>query len=184
MKAYRLAALAAGLTLPLAALPQAAQAQVDDAIVLEILRQCARIDDTGARLACYDNNVRQSGSVPAQAAAPTRAVAPQDTAPAPTRGSAVTGFGSEDVRTPERFASTQSNEPDELTTSVTAVRMLQPGIYRLTLEDGAEWQFSEGVPNSYRPPREGSVVTIDRAALGSFLMVFDNQMAVRVRRIR
>ena len=183
MQAYRLATLAVGLTLPLAALPQAAQAQVDDAIVLEIMRQCARIDDANARLACYDNNVRTSGAAPARAAAPSRPVTPQNSVVAPTRGSAVSGFGSETVRTPDRFE-TPPNELDELTTSVTAVQMLQPGVYRLTLEDGAEWQFSESVPNSYRPPREGSVVTIDRAALGSFLMVFDKQMSVRVRRIR
>ncbi len=183
MQAYRLAALAVGLTLPLAALPQAAQAQVDDAIVLEIMRQCARIDDANARLACYDNNVRQSGDAPARAAAPSRSVTQQSSVAAPTRGSAVSGFGSEAVRTPDRFE-TSSNELDELTTSVAGVQMQQPGIYRFTLEDGAEWQFSESVPNSYRPPREGSVVTINRAALGSFLMVFDNQMSVRVRRIR
>ncbi|MEN7537123.1 hypothetical protein [Aurantiacibacter flavus] len=180
MQAYRLAALAAGLTLPLAALPQPAHAQVDDAIVLEIMRQCARIDDASARLACYDNNVRSAGASPARNTVPGQIAAPQASSAAP----AVRGFGSEDVRRSDRFDSTPAGQLDELTTRVTAVRMQQPGVYRLTLEDGAEWQFSESVPNSYRPPREGSVVTIDRAALGSFLMVFDNQMSVRVRRIR
>lgn len=183
MQAYRLAALAAGLTLPLAAVPLPAQAQVDDAIVLDIMRQCARIDDATARLACYDNNVRAAGAAPARNTVPGQMAAPQDGSAAPVRGSAVTGFGSEDVRRPERF-DTPPGQIDELTARVTAVRMLQPGVYRLTLEDGAQWQFSENVPNSYRPPREGSVVTIDRAALGSFLMAFDNQMSVRVRRIR
>ncbi|RIV90661.1 hypothetical protein D2V17_04080, partial [Aurantiacibacter xanthus] len=85
---------------------------------------------------------------------------------------------------PDRFSSAPSGQQDALTTRVTAARMMQPGVYRLTLQDGAEWEFSEGVPNSYRPPREGSEITIDRAALGSFLMSFDSQRAVRVRRIR
>ena len=32
----------------------------------------------------------------------------------------------------------------------------------ITLEDGAQWQFSETVDFAYRPPRAGSTVEIDR----------------------
>ena len=183
MQAYRLAVMAAGLTLPLVVANAPAQAQVDDAIVLEIMRQCARIDDATARLACFDNNIRPSSGAPARATVPGQSPAPLGTADAPVRGSAVRGFGSEDVRQPDRF-NAPAGELEELTTSVTSVNELQPGIYRLTLADGAQWQFAESVPNAYRPPRQGSQVTIDRGALGSFLLSFDNQAAVRVRRIR
>jgi len=64
------------------------------------------------------------------------------------------------------------------------VRPREPGIYAVTLEDGAEWLFAEGVSSSYRVPRAGSVVEIERGALGSFLMSFDDQTPVPVRRIR
>ena len=180
MQAFRASALAIGLALPLAAQSLPAQAQVDDSIVLEIMRQCARIDDASARLACYDNNVRSAGAAPARNTVPGQMAAPQAAQGAPTRGSAVRGFGSEDVRTPERFTS----EASEITSRVSAVSRQQPGIYRLTLEDGAQWQFAEGVPFSYRPPSAGSTVSIERGSLGSFLLTYDNQAVVPVRRIR
>ena len=48
---------------------------VADNIVLNIMRECARIDDPTARLACYDNNIRAAGgnpnSVPGQMGAPS-----------------------------------------------------------------------------------------------------------------
>ena len=59
-----------------------------------------------------------------------------------------------------------------------------PGIYAFTLEGGAQWQFSETVGSSYRVPRVGSTVEIERGSLGGFLMRFDRQQSVPVRRVR
>ena len=53
--ALRASFLLAGATVAVAALP--ATAQVSDQIVLNIMRECAKIDDATARLACYDNNI-------------------------------------------------------------------------------------------------------------------------------
>lgn len=187
MTAYRarisaLAITAAALPLTLFAAPAAAQ--VSDEIVLNILRNCAEIDDPTARLACYDNNIRAAGgqarnSVPGEMAVPSGGggIAPaRDTTGA-------SGFGREDIRTPERFES-RPGELDELRARVTAVSQQQRGIYLVTLEDGAQWLFTESVPFSYRPPRVGDRVTIDRASLGSFLMVVNSQPSVRVRRVQ
>ena len=63
-------------------------------------------------------------------------------------------------------------------------RQREPGIYLVTIEDGAQWLFSEPVPRNFRPPRKGALVEIKRASLGSFLMVVDGQSAVRVRRVK
>ena len=61
---------------------------------------------------------------------------------------------------------------------------VEPGLYLLTLEDGSQWRFVEAVPPSYDPPRAGSHVALQRAALGSFRMNFASQRAVRIRRVR
>ena len=178
---FRVLALAGSCgALTLAALPAAAQ--VADEIVLNIMRECAKIDDPTARLACYDNNIRSAGANPRNSVPGVMSV-PQGGAGAPVSNGGPQGFGRESVRTPDRFE-TPAGELDSITTRVSAISQTRPGMYRFTLQDGAVWEFTESVPFSYRAPREGSEVEIDRASLGSFLMRFDNQQSVRVRRVQ
>jgi len=180
MKAHRATILAAGAaTLLLAGMP--ATAQVSDGIVLNILRECAKIDDPTARLNCYDNNIRAAGGNP-QAAAPGRVETPRASAGAPVVATAPGGFGADAVRAPIRQA--PAVEADEVTARITAITQRGPGLYLFTIEDGGQWQFAEGVSNSYRVPRVGSTIEIERGSLGSFLMRFDSQQAVAVRRVR
>lgn len=180
MMAQRATFLAAGAaSLLLAGTP--AVAQVNEGIVLNIMRECAKIDDPTARLACYDNNIRAAGGTP-RAVVPGQMPAPQGGG-APVAANTPQGFGSEDVRGPQRFA-TPSGQLQEITARVSSVRPREPGIYAFTLEGGAQWVFAEGVNSAYRVPRAGSTVEIDRGALGSFLMRFDNQQPVPVRRVR
>ena len=170
----------------LAAVSAPAAAQVPDNVVLNIMRECAKIDDPTARLACYDNNIRSAGgsprSVPGQGAVVRGGGAPISGGAA----GGPEGFGAESVRTPDRFDSYEERGrgPDEISTRVTAVQQREPGVYLVTIEGGAQWLFNESVPNAFRPPRQGSTVEIQRAALGSFLMVIDGQQGVRVRRVR
>ena len=59
------ATIAAGAaSLLLAGTPAAAQ--VDQNTAVSILRECARIDDPSARLACYDTNIRNVGGIQAR----------------------------------------------------------------------------------------------------------------------
>ena len=60
----------------------------------------------------------------------------------------------------------------------------EPGIYVLTLEDGAQWQFVDAPSTSYDPPRPGSTIEISKASLGSYLMRYADQRGIRIRRIR
>jgi len=171
-----LAAAAAAVAAP------PAMAQVSDNIVLNIMRECARIDDPTARLACYDNNIRAAGanpnSVPGQM-------------PAPSGGAAVLqpntpgGFGADDLRTqsPERFDPNR-NGASEISAQVAQVTERQPGTYLVTLSNGAQWLFAESVSSNYRAPRRGQTVEIERGALGSYLMVVDRQQGVRVTRVK
>lgn len=181
MKAFRASALAAA-TLPILLLAAPAEAQVADDIVLDILRNCAQIDDPTARLACYDNNIRAAGGQPRNSV-PGAMPAPRGGGGALVESGGATGFGREDIRGPERFQ-TPPGEVDEINARVTSVTERERGVYVIELEDGAVWMFAESVPFAYRPPRVGEPVEIDRASLGSFLMIYDRQAAVRVRRVR
>ena len=176
----------AGLALGVTALSPAA-AQVEDGIVLNILRECSRINDPTARLACYDNNIRAAGGQ-ARASVPGRMDRPSGGGGAvvssPAQGaSSAAGLGSEDLR-PSGQAASPSGGPDNLTARVTRVDPREPGVYLLTLADGTQWQFAESVDQGYTVPRDGSSVNIERGALGGYLMRFDQQMGVRVRRVR
>ena len=165
------------------ALPAAAQ--VDDGIVLNIMRECARIDDPTARLACYDNNIRAAGASP-RASVPGQMQVPQGGGAAPSTAGP-SGFGNEDIQQRQRFDSSGANSRGELaslTSRVTRVDAREPGVYLLTLENGAQWLFAESVDRSYRVPRSGDVIEIDRASLGSFLMRHDDQSGIRVQRVR
>nr|WP_166175671.1 hypothetical protein [Altererythrobacter segetis] len=177
--AQRAIVLLTGAALALSATPSAAQ--VDPGIVLNIMRECAKIDDPTARLACYDNNVRAGGAV---GAIPGQM-------PRPSGGGAVanpnapSGFGADDLRTQsqERFNPTR-NGAKEISTTVADARERQPGVYLVTLSSGAQWLFSEGVSQTYRPPRRGDSVRIERGALGSYLMMVGKQAGVKVTRIK
>lgn len=172
--------LATAATLTIIAAPAAAQ--IDDGIVLNIMRECAKIDDPSARLACYDNNIRSAGATP-RAVVPGTGPVVQGGAGAPVSSGGAEGFGRESVRAPDRFQS-PADQIDSVTAIVSQVTQRQPGIYVLTLQDGAQWLFTEGAPRTYRLPRQGSSITINRAAMDSFLMRFDSQGAIRVRRIQ
>ena len=178
--ALRASLLLTGAAMAVASAP--ATAQVRDDIVLNIMRECAKIDDPTARLACYDNNIRAAGGNP-------RSIPGQ--MPAPAGGGAVLqpnapgGFGADDLRTqsPERFDPGR-NGPAEVAVQVSQVAERQPGVYLVTLSNGAQWLFAESVSNSFRPPRRGQTVEIQRGALGSYLMVVDRQQGVRVSRVK
>jgi hypothetical protein len=181
-----------------------ATAQVADDVVLNIMRECARIDDPTSRLACYDNNIRNAGAPRSTIPGEVRAegggavAVPRGTTGFGLRGgsaasaaagtgsaaSGASGFGREDIRSPDRFNAAPPGEAAEIAARVTAVSPREPGVFAFTLEDGAEWLVTRGVGSSYRVPEAGSVVEISRGALGSFLMRYDGQESVRVRRTR
>jgi hypothetical protein len=155
-------------------------AQVPESVTLNIMRECAKIEDPTARLACYDNNIRAAGgnprSIPGQMAAPNGGGA---VFAAPT----ASGFGADDLvsSSPQRF---HPSGPGEIAAHVASARERQPGVYLVTLDSGAQWLFAESGGRNYSPPRKGDTVTIERGALGSYLMVVGKQQAVHVTRVK
>lgn len=180
--AQRASVLAAGAAvLALSAMP--ASAQADRGAVLDILVECAKIDDPTARLACYDNNMSRAGATPRNTVPGQVRGVVGGNAPIETQGPQ--GFGYEDVRAtdPARFQR-RPGELQEIHPRVQSVTPREPGIYIVTLEDGARWLFAESVGSQFRLPRRGQEIEIERGSLGSFLMRVDGQPPVPVRRIR
>jgi hypothetical protein len=175
--------LVTGAAMAVTAMP--AFAQVDPSITLNIMRECAKIDDPTARLACYDNNIRAAGgnprSVPGQMARPNGGGAV-------INQGAPSGFGADDIKSPDRFRSYSeqggSGGPREVSSRVSGVAEREPGVYLVTLEGGAQWLFAESTSRSYTPPRRGDTVRIEHGALGSYLMVVNRQQGVKVTRVK
>jgi hypothetical protein len=180
MFAFRVAIALTGAT-ACAGLALPAAAQVADGAVLGIMRECSRIDDPSARLACYDNNMRSAGGA-ARNTVPGQVQVQGGGAVGPAMG-APAGFGREDLRVTQEAARAASG-PDEILATVAQVSQRGPGLYTITLEDGAVWSFTESVSSTYRPPSQGSRIEIRRGALDSFLMRFNQQESVRVRRVQ
>jgi hypothetical protein len=176
-RVFILAAGAAAATV--AAAP--ALAQADRNAVLNVLVECAKIDDPTARLACYDNNIKNAGGV-ARSTVPGRVRVQGGGAPI-AGNEGPSGFGRENLRTEERFTG-PPGQLQSIRPKVTAVAPREPGKYLVTLEDGAQWVFAQSVRNDYRVPVAGSIVEIERGAMGSFLMHYDGQGPVQVIRTK
>jgi len=159
-----------------------AMAQEDYRSIVTIMRACSQIADVPARVMCYDNNIRPSAAASGAATAapaaapmaPPPSAAPQ--APPPST------FGSEMVasaRQPEREAA-----DDDIVALVAAIAEEAPGIYLLTLADGAQWRFVDSAPPAWSPPRPGAQIELERGSLGAVFLTYDGQRRLRVRRIR
>jgi hypothetical protein len=157
--------------------------------VLNIVRECAKIDDPTARLACYDNNIRSGGfdgrapMVPGQGGRVSGGRAPNANGGG---ANSPQGFGASSIKGSDRFESYDQRGagPDSISAKVAAVSQREPGVYLVTLDGGAQWLFSDSASSGFRPPRKGESVDISHAALGSYLMRVGNQEPVRVRRVQ
>jgi hypothetical protein len=162
-----------------------AHAQLDDPTIASIVRECRKVQDETARIACYDNiPIGQPAAGPSTSPAslpPQPAAVPSAAAPPSRAAQTPGGFGSDQLPRP---ANATPAEPEEIVARVSAAVEREPGIYLLTLEDGAQWEFIDSVPPSYDPPRRGKTVELISASLGSYLMRYADQRAIRVRRIR
>jgi hypothetical protein len=156
-------------------------AQIDQRTAATIMVECSKINDPAARLACYDNNIR---NIDPGAPLPPPTVPPGAGGRPAAPQAGPQGFGFESVkRREERFTPVAPSER-QVTATVSAAAQREPGIYLVTLSDGAQWLFTDGVEFSYRPPRRGQTIEIERGAMGGYLMRIDGQEPVPVRRLR
>ncbi|MCW2367769.1 hypothetical protein M2341_003216 [Sphingobium sp. B7D2B] len=155
------------------------------------LATCARIGSTEARLACYDSvaqhNQPQGGAsspapVPGAAGSGNASRTPTPAPAAPPAPAATSGFGAEQVERATRQPRA-SQDDKETSATVASVREIGPGLWQVTLGDGAVWRMTERM-TAFQPPAPQDSVTIRKGALGSYLMQVGRQAAVRVNRVR
>jgi hypothetical protein len=168
----------AATALPLTA-PAVAQRGMGDAERLRLMTECDTIKDETRRLSCYDAAVRrgrsalgagQQGMLPGMPAAQPRS--PQQ------------AFGmTPGLERNLKIAAPRSAETEEISTKVASAADRGAGMWRITLADGARWQFTEGQHN-FQPPARGEEVRVRKAAMGSYLMYVGKQPSVRVVRVQ
>jgi hypothetical protein len=159
------------------------------------LHACAILTDPTERLGCYDQlagHAPHSDAAPVAVAAAATAAVPATTttatpaAPAPAAASAATAtaaaapppkesFGLYTAEHPTAPAVTQSLDDRVVATGASA-----SGRMTVTLASGALWELDEADPLL----AVGDVVSIRRAALGSFLMETPTKRTHRARRLR
>jgi hypothetical protein len=139
--------------------------------------RCRQISDGAQRLACYDNaagalvKATNSGEVSVVDRSEVRRV----------RRSL---FGFSMPRLPFFSGDTTAAEvQNQLESTITSVRALNNGYYRLVIADNnAVWETSDS-SISFDPPRPGQKIVILRGPLGSYFLRINGQIGVRGRRI-
>lgn len=147
------------------------------------LGACAAITNAQERLACYDKAAaRTAGKAPTSAPA---TVAPQPSAPAPSSGSPPPARPA--IGTKEAFGLNAVEHPaapkspvDAIKGRIARVSYDAYGRETVALEDGPVWQLA----GSDALLVSGDSVTIERAALGSFVMTTPSGRQHRVKRLR
>lgn len=143
--------------------------------------QCVSIEDSAARLACYDRAFGRSSETGAAAPAIAEGTA---AAVSTDAARAVDEFGLSDAakrkRDPEKAKETM---PESISSTVTRVAFRPTGEVVVTLENEQVWEQAEIVTTKPRV-KVGDAVTIRKAALGSYTLLTPGRTVIRVRRVR
>lgn len=145
--------------------------------LVSAIDRCRQMTDPAQRLACYDSaanalvNATNSGEVSVVDRTEVRRV----------RRSL---FGFAMPRLPFFSGDTTAGEAQsQLDTTITSVRPLSNGYYRIVIADNnAVWETSDDSISFY-PPRPGQKITILRGPLGSYFLRINGQVGVRGRRV-
>ncbi len=138
---------------------------------------CRQITDPTQRLACYDS---AAGAL--VQATSTGAVAIVDQNEVRKVRHSLFGFSLPKI--PFFSGDTTAGEvQDKLDSTITQVRQLSNGYYRIVIADNnATWETSDDSV-SFDPPHVGQKITIVRGALGNYFLRINGQNGVRGRRV-
>jgi len=138
--------------------------------------RCVALDDAALRLACYDElHGRKSDAAVSASSAGSTAAGAAGAAPRGESRDAAADFGLTKRSSPEELA------VKSISASIASSAARADGYWVMTLDNGQVWVARE--LKSAFAPRSGQLVTVRRAALGSYLMTIDGQ-SLRVARQR
>jgi hypothetical protein len=165
------------LAAALALSPAAAQAQgkAARAEVVQKLVDCRKLTDNTARLACYEaataafDQAESKGDVVVIDRDQARSVRKQ-----------AFGFTLPSISIFEKGEAKE--DLDQSDGVVAYARQDGGGHWVIKLEDGAVWA-QNGVEDLFKSPKPGMKVRIRKAALGSYMMIVDNQGGFKAHRV-
>lgn len=172
-----LGTLALGATAILTGRPARADEQGAPPASLRALAHCRTLSDDAARLACYDTE-----SAALITATDTGDVAIVDKDDARKVRKSLFGFGVPKIAL---FGNGQESEDEQnLVSTVTSVEGLPRGYYRVTIAEGdAVWETTTR-RRGQTTPRPGDKIEFEKAAMGSYWMRVNGQFGVKAHRVR
>lgn len=146
------------------------------AIYTELIA-CKDISEATARLACFDEKVTAL-----QAAQSTNQVVIADREQVREARRGLFGLTLPRIK----LFDGDGDEGDEIQAIdgiIQSARTIRSGKWLIVLEDGGVWQQTEPPRSTMRRPRQGDKITIERAALGSFLAKVNDGRGFKVKRV-
>lgn len=140
--------------------------------VFQAVLDCKTIADPAQRLACYDRTVETMATASRER---ELVVADRSTMREARRG--LFGLGLPKLKL---FSGGESEEIQEIDSTIASLRMANDGFPIFVLADGARWKQTDG-RNTF--PKPGQKIRIRKAAMGSFMANIDGQPGVRVTRL-
>jgi hypothetical protein len=144
---------------------------------IKALSQCRTIADNAQRLACYD---REAGAL-VQSVERNETVVLDKQEVRKTKRSL---FGFSLPKLPffggDKDPDKEEPEFTQIETPLKTVRNIGYGKFRFTIDDGAQWETTEGI-NAF--PKPGEKVVIKKGLMGSYFIRFEGSRSVKGRRV-
>jgi hypothetical protein len=144
---------------------------------IKALSACRTIADNAQRLACYD---REAGAL-VQSVERNETVVLDKQEVRKTKRSL---FGFSLPKLPffggDKDPDKEEPEFTQIETPIKTVRNIGYGKFRFTIDDGAQWETTEGI-NAF--PKPGEKVVIKKGLMGSYFIKFEGSRSVKGRRI-
>ncbi len=138
---------------------------------------CKDIGEPAARLACYDEKVTAL-----QTAMSTNQVVIADREQVREARRGLFGLTLPRIKL---FGGDgdEGDQIEQIEGIIQSARTIRTGKWLIRLEDGGVWQQTEPPRSTMRRPKSGDSITIERAALGSFLAKVNDGRGFKVKRI-
>ena len=141
---------------------------------IQSILDCRALQDAPQRLACYDKAVAGMSQAESKGDLVTIDRAQRQTVRRQAFGLILPSLAMFD-------RGERPEEADRITASVSQAWKSAAGKWMIRLDDGAVWRQVDD-NELFKPPHAGSMAKIRKAALGSYFMNLDGQIAIRVHR--